>query len=109
MPTCQACTEGVDALYECRECGDEFCVDCRLPAAHTCEQPLETTAGSDGDASGFQWYHHLVAIVLGGMSTASNGEGVVFMLGSVFAWYVIIYGVFGLWAFISDRRASPSN
>jgi hypothetical protein len=38
MPTvCDSCGDEVDTTYDCRECGDAYCIDCRLPADHECE------------------------------------------------------------------------
>lgn len=36
MPTCPACEDNVETLYDCRQCGGSFCVDCRLPDEHSC-------------------------------------------------------------------------
>jgi len=42
---CEACGDEVSTTYDCRDCGEEYCVDCRLPTEHDCSaQEVEETA-----------------------------------------------------------------
>lgn len=34
--SCPSCGDRVENTYNCRDCGDAFCVDCRLPGDHDC-------------------------------------------------------------------------
>jgi len=35
---CESCGDQVDNTYDCRDCGDGYCIDCRLPADHECPE-----------------------------------------------------------------------
>lgn len=50
MATCPECGTATDTLYDCPDCGDEFCVDCRLPQDHECPEN-EATEGEQGDST----------------------------------------------------------
>jgi hypothetical protein len=58
MTTCPACGEAVDTRYECRDCGEKHCVDCRLPADHDCviETAEEKTTGTDEQSKPIREY-----------------------------------------------------
>jgi hypothetical protein len=51
---CAECEEGVDTTYDCRECGDAYCVDCRVPTDHDCEGGTvdESIRGSGASGEG---------------------------------------------------------
>ncbi len=49
MATCAECGDGVETAYACRDCGDDFCVDHRLPDDHECASATETAVdATDG-------------------------------------------------------------
>lgn len=47
MATCAECGDEVGTSYDCRDCGDAFCVDCRLPGDHEC-MPTQDASAPDG-------------------------------------------------------------
>ncbi|WP_136717267.1 AN1-type zinc finger domain-containing protein [Halorientalis salina] len=48
MGTCAECGEGMDTTYDCHDCGNAFCVDCRLPDDHDCTPATAAATASDG-------------------------------------------------------------
>ncbi|MFB6179539.1 MAG: AN1-type zinc finger protein, partial [Halorientalis sp.] len=53
MATCAECGDTVGTTYDCYDCGESFCVDCRLPDDHECtattdETETDAAAASDG-------------------------------------------------------------
>lgn len=51
MATCAECGDGMDTTYDCRDCGEAFCVDCRLPGDHECTPSTESVSGSTDGGS----------------------------------------------------------
>lgn len=52
--SCPSCGDRVENTYNCRDCGDAFCVDCRLPGDHDCVS-REGTDSSASASSGSFW------------------------------------------------------
>jgi len=52
MGTCAECGDAVGTTYDCRDCGEAFCVDCRLPDDHVCTTgDRAATGATDGGAT----------------------------------------------------------
>ncbi|SDF02560.1 B-box zinc finger protein [Halorientalis regularis] len=49
---CPSCEAEVSNTYDCRDCGDAYCVDCRLPDDHECDAEVETEADGGTRAAG---------------------------------------------------------
>lgn len=45
--SCPSCGDRVENTYDCRQCGDAFCIDCRLPDDHEC---VSETDGADSES-----------------------------------------------------------
>ncbi|MFD1585789.1 AN1-type zinc finger protein [Halorientalis brevis] len=43
MASCAECGDGIETAYDCRDCGDAFCIDHRLPGDHECASGTEDT------------------------------------------------------------------
>ncbi|RXK51964.1 AN1-type zinc finger domain-containing protein [Halorientalis pallida] len=49
---CPSCETEVSNTYDCRNCGDAYCVDCRLPDDHDCDAEVEAEADGGTPAAG---------------------------------------------------------
>jgi len=116
MPTCPACESNVETLYDCRQCGGSFCVDCRLPDDHECagETADQTSSGSwlPGFLGEWRWYHFLIAIVwfgyaLLGQRATSSAEFTGMVFGSLVG--VIVFIQAGRWIWSSVRSKTTGS
>jgi len=48
---CTECGDEVGTTYDCSDCGEAFCVDCRLPDDHDCDAQIEQDGGSEPGAT----------------------------------------------------------
>lgn len=69
---CPNCTAEVDTMYDCPDCGHEYCVDCRTPDQHSCESGNTTT---ESTPSRYKWYHYVVGLVVFMSAIAGGGAG----------------------------------
>ena len=95
METCPSCGEQANSLYECHDCKQGHCVECRLPESHDCE-PVAAAPTESGEKSGFRWYHHTIAIVLGASTAFRNTAGsdlnlIAGLVGGFIGAYALVY------------------
>lgn len=101
MHHCVSCESDVETQYDCPDCGDEYCAECRAPINHDCPQnqpepePAPSQPGRVKQNAGW-----IFALLVGIGQVASGGivtAGPVQMLASVggLAVGVLVLGVVG--------------
>jgi len=107
---CRSCGEQADSLYDCPECSDAFCVDCRLPADHDCDQETSENSGTSPDDADFKfrWYHHTIAVGMF-LTTIGQYESTAAMAGALLGSYLVTYAGVGTFHAVKNRNKSKSS
>lgn len=63
MHTCQSCDSAVENEYDCPDCGEGYCVDCRVPSDHACVDRADSTKSASYKLFGLPWTYHVVGLI----------------------------------------------
>jgi len=104
MHTCQSCDSAVENEYECPDCEERYCVDCRVPSEHECINTADSGRSATYTLFGLPWTYHVVGLIwLAATLSIGSYNSIIAAITGVGMSVVVVY------AFLYVARAGISK